>query len=331
MATQVGRSEKPETRIGRIIRAEEFGVVVAIIGVVIVAISLTPNFAVGTNINTIVQQISYVAICAAGMSLVVICGEIDLSIGSIYGLGAVMYTWLSVKVDLPILPSIILTLILGVFIGWLNGYVSVKLNIPSFVVTLAGLGALRGATLLISSGVPIYAKESKTFTALVGGSFMGISSQVFWMLALCTIVGVILAKTKFGSDLYAIGGNKIAAQNAGINVSKVKIQSFMISSFLATWAGIMLVGWLGSSNPLTGQGSELLIVGAIAVGGASLFGGSGTILGATLGAFVGGLITNVLVLVGVNGNWTFVANGLLILAAVVINTLVRQKRKTLRT
>jgi len=151
------------------------------------------------------------------------------------------------------------------------------------------------------------------------------------MLALCTIVGVVLAKTKFGSDLYAIGGNKVAAQNAGINVAKVKIQSFMISSFLATWAGIMLVGWLGSSNPLTGQGQELLIVGAIAVGGASLFGGSGTILGATLGAIVGGLITNVLVLVGVNGNWTFVANGLLILAAVVINTLVAKKRKTLRT
>ncbi|NBU56932.1 MAG: ABC transporter permease [Actinobacteria bacterium] len=331
MATKVERPEKPETRIGRILRAEEFGVVVAIIGVVVVAISLTPNFAVGTNINTILQQISYVAICAAGMSLVVICGEIDLSIGSIYGLGAVMYTWLSVKLDWPVLPSIVLTLILGVFIGWLNGYVSVRLNIPSFVVTLAGLGALRGAILLIAGGVPIYAKESKTFTALVGGSFLGISSQVFWMLALCTIVGVILAKTKFGSDLYAIGGNKVAAQNAGINVSKVKIQSFIISSFLATWAGIMLVGWLGSSNPLTGQGSELLIVGAIAVGGASLFGGSGTILGATLGAIVGGLITNVLVLVGVNGNWTFVANGLLILAAVVINTLVRKKRKTLRT
>jgi ribose transport system permease protein len=321
MSNKAKRLDRHETRIGRILRAEEFGVVVAIVGIVIVAMSLTPNFAVGTNVNTILQQVSYVAICAAGMSLVIICGEIDLSIGSIYGLGAVMYTWLSMKMDWPIIPSIVVTLILGVFLGWLNGYISVKLNIPSFVVTLAGLGALRGATLLISEGVPIYAKESKAFSGLVGGSFLGISAQVYWMLALCTIVGVVLAKTKFGSDLYAIGGNKVAAQN----------QSFMISSFLATWAGIMLVGWLGSSNPLTGQGLELLIVGAIAVGGASLFGGSGTILGATLGAIVGGLITNVLVLTGVNGNWTFVANGLLILAAVVINTLVAQKRKTLRT
>jgi ribose transport system permease protein len=331
MSNKAKRLDRHETRIGRILRAEEFGVVVAIVGIVIVAMSLTPNFAVGTNVNTILQQVSYVAICAAGMSLVIICGEIDLSIGSIYGLGAVMYTWLSMKMDWPIIPSIVVPLILGVFLGWLNGYISVKLNIPSFVVTLAGLGALRGATLLISEGVPIYAKESKAFSGLVGGSFLGISAQVYWMLALCTIVGVVLAKTKFGSDLYAIGGNKVAAQNAGINVAKVKIQSFMISSFLATWAGIMLVGWLGSSNPLTGQGLELLIVGAIAVGGASLFGGSGTILGATLGAIVGGLITNVLVLTGVNGNWTFVANGLLILAAVVINTLVAQKRKTLRT
>jgi ribose transport system permease protein len=325
------QSEKPLGTIGKILRAKEFGVVVAIVSIVIVAISLTPNFAVGSNINTIIQQVSYVAICAAGMSMVVIGGEIDLSIGSIYGMGAVMFTWLSKNMDWPILPSVVVTLLLGLFIGWLNGYISVKLNIPSFVVTLAGLGALRGAVLLLSGSVPIYAKESKPFSALVGGSFFGISAQVFWMLAICTIIGVTLAKTKFGSDLYAIGGSKVAAQNAGINVSRVKIQSFMLSGFMSTWAGIMLVGWLGSSNPLTGQGNELLIVGAIAVGGASLFGGSGTILGTTLGAIVGGLITNVLVLVGVNGNWTFVANGSLILGAVVINTLVAKKRNTLRT
>jgi ribose/xylose/arabinose/galactoside ABC-type transport system permease subunit len=140
-------------------------------------------------------------------------------------------------------------------------------------------------------------------------------------------VGILLAKTKFGSDLYAIGGSKTAAANAGINVHRVKIKAFMLSSFLASWAGIMLVGWLGSSNPLTGQGFELLVVAAIAVGGASLFGGSGTVLGTTLGAIIGGLITNVMVLIGINGNWVFVANGLLILAAVMINTYVSKRRK----
>ena len=113
MSNKAKRLDRHETRIGRILRAEEFGVVVAIVGIVIVAMSLTPNFAVGTNINTILQQVSYVAICAAGMSLVIICGEIDLSIGSIYGLGAVMYTWLSIKMDWPIIPSIVVIILVS--------------------------------------------------------------------------------------------------------------------------------------------------------------------------------------------------------------------------
>jgi ribose transport system permease protein len=315
----------------RLIHANEFGVGVAIALIVAIAIPLTPNFLVGSNINTVLQQISYVAIAAAGMSLVIISGEIDLSIGSIYGLAAVMFTWLSTNMNWPIIPSLILSLLLGAFLGWLNGIISTKLNIPSFVVTLAGLGALRGVALLLSGGVPIYATESPTFSSLVGGSWLGISSQVFWMVGICGLVGLLLAKTKFGSDLYAVGGSKVAAANAGIDVHRVKIKAFMLSGFLAAWAGIMLVGWLGSSNPLTGQGFELLIVAAIAVGGASLFGGTGTILGTTLGAIIGGVITNVMVLVGINGNWTFVANGLLILGAVMINTYAAKRRKMSRS
>lgn len=315
----------------RIALANEFGVAVAIGIIISVAVSLTPNFLVGSNINTILQQISYVAIVASGMTLVIIAGEIDLSIGSIYGLSAVLFTWLASSMDWPILPSVMLAVLFGGFLGWLNGIVTTKLNIPSFVVTLAGLGALRGVSLLLSGGVPLYAKESLWFSSLVGGSWLGISAQVFWMIGICGVVGIILKKTQFGSDIYAVGGNKIAAANAGINVHLVKIKVFTISGLLAGWSGVMLVGWLGSSNPLTGQGFELLVVAAIAVGGASLFGGTGTILGTVLGAVTGGVITNVMVLVGINGNWNFVANGLLILGAVMVNTYAAKRRKSAYT
>jgi ribose transport system permease protein len=311
----------------RIVRAREFGVALATAIIVMIAVPLTPNFLVGSNINTVLQQISYVAIAGAGMTLVIISGEIDLSIGAIYGLTSVMFTWLATNWNWPIIPSALVALALGVFIGFLNGIIVTKFNIPSFVVTLAGMGGLRGVALLLSGGVPIYGKQSNTFQSFVGGSWFGISAQVYWMAGICAAAALLLAKTKFGSDLYAVGGSKIAAANAGINVHRVKIKAFMLSSFLASWAGVMLVGWLGSSNPLTGQDLALLIVAAIAVGGASLFGGSGTILGTTLGAIIGGLITNVLVLIGINGNWIFVANGLLILAAVMINTYVSKRRR----
>lgn len=314
--------------LNRFVRREEFGILCATIALIFVAAIFADGFLDPANLLSIAQQIAIVTIVAVGMTYVIVAGEIDLSVGSMYGFLAIFFAWTIRDIGIPVGGAIPLVLIVGTLIGTLNGVFTTIFKIPSFVVTLAALAILRGAALLLSNGVPILGSANPAFKAITSGQPLpGLAAQTLWAIAIVLILGGVLAYTRFGSNVYSVGGNMKAAQDAGIRVKLTKILTFALTGLLCAIASLLLVGWLGSANPLTGTGFELDVIAAVVVGGAVLTGGRGSIFGTLLGAIIAGVLNNALVLAGVDGNWKQVATGLLILAAVLVNQLLPKLMK----
>ncbi len=323
--------DAPSRRL-KLVSGEEFGILVATILVILGAGTIADGFFSSENLLSIAQQIALLGIVATGMTYVIVVGEIDLSVGSQYGFLAIALAWMLHDVGIPIGPAIPLVLLLGAAIGAVNGVVTVLFQIPSFVVTLATLSILRGGALLLSEGVPLKGSADTAFRDLLAGHPLpNLSAQSVWMIGVMVIGGLVLAFTRFGSDVYSVGGNPKAARDAGINVSRVKVTCFALAGALAGLAAIIMVAWLGSANPLTGTGFELSVIAAVVVGGASLTGGKGTVFGTLLGAIIAGVLSNALVLAGIDGNWQQVATGALILVAVLLNKLVANRAARART
>lgn len=323
-----------DTEVGfmrRLFRAHEFGVLLATTAIFLYCALFVDHFLTSSNLLSVAQQIAFTGIIGTGMTLLIIAGEIDLSVGSQFGFLSVVMAYTINQWKLPLLVLAILVILLGAFIGLVYGLVTTTFHVPSFVVTLAGLGILRGLALLVTGGVPIQGSTSPLYHSLVGGNTIGsLAAQTIWMTVVMVIAGLILSRTKFGYDVYATGGNAQAATHAGIRAVRVKIICFCLTGSLSGLAGVILVGWLGSANPLTGNGFELSVIAAVVVGGASLAGGVGSVVGTLCGALVAGLIGNALVLLGVDGNWQQVATGGLIMAAVLINRLVATRQSAMR-
>lgn len=323
-------ADRPPSWPQRVVRAHEFGVLAATLLIFLCCAAFVDNFLTGPNLLSVAQQIAIIGIVGTGMTFLVVAGEIDLSVGSQYGLLSVLMAWSITEIGVPVAGAIPLVLLTGALIGLVQGLITTVLAVPSFVVTLAGLAVFRGAALLIADGQPVTGSKNALFHSITGGSAVGsLAAQTLWMAAIMGLAGWVLSRTKFGYDVYAVGGNPAAARNAGIPVARTKIACFVLTGTLAGIAAILLVGWLGSANPLTGTGFELSVIAAVVVGGAGLTGGVGSITGTLLGAVVAGLISNALVLFGIDGNWQQVATGLLILGAVLVNRAVAVRQAAL--
>ncbi|HVK23157.1 MAG TPA: ABC transporter permease [Actinokineospora sp.] len=330
-ATATERVDAAGNPLRRLVGAHEFGVLSATVLLFLFCAFGVDNFLTSDNLLSVAQQIAFIGIIGTGMTLLIIAGEIDLSVGSQYGFLSIVMAYTVTEMGLPVLPAALLVIGFGAVIGLAQGLLTTLAQVPSFVVTLAGLAILRGAALLVTGGEPIQGSESETYHDIVSGFPIGtLAAQTLWMAAVMLGFGWVLAKTKFGYDVYATGGNVKAAVNAGISANRVKVLCFCVTGALCGLAAVVLVGWLGSANPLTGSGIELSVIAAVVVGGASLTGGVGSIVGTLLGALVAGLIGNALALLGVDGNWQQVATGVLILAAVLINRVVAKRQAALR-
>lgn len=331
-ATPTFATDDAPSRRLKLVSGEEFSILVATVLVVVGAGVVADGFFSSENLFSIAQQIALLGIVATGMTYVIVVGEIDLSVGSQYGFLAIAMAWMLHDVGIPVGPAIPLVLLLGAAIGALNGVVTVAFGIPSFVVTLASLSILRGGALILSDGVPLQGSSNQGFRDVMAGHPLpNLSAQTLWMVGVMVALGLVLAFSRFGSDVYSVGGNAKAARDAGINVSRTKIACFAIAGALAGLAAVIMVAWLGSANPLTGTGFELSVIAAVVVGGASLSGGKGTVFGTLLGAIIAGVLSNALVLAGIDGNWQQVATGALILVAVLLNKLVANRAARART
>ncbi|GGG04002.1 hypothetical protein GCM10010916_21310 [Paenibacillus abyssi] len=276
------------------------------------------------NLLNIALQTSIVAIVAIGQTYVIIKGGIDLSVGSIAALSGVIAAQMMTSGS-PIWIAVIVGIVGGIVCGLLNGAIISYGNIPPFIATLGMMGIARGAVLVITDGTPVSGLP-RSYGVLGGGTVFGIPMPVILMVIISIIMAVILSRSRFGRSVYAIGSNEKAAFLSGINVNKTKLGVYALSGMLAGIAGIILTSRLISAAPTAGQNYELDAIAAAVIGGASLSGGVGTIVGTLIGAFIMGILRNGLNLLGVSYYWQQIAIGIVIVGAVYIDTL-RQKAK----
>jgi len=308
-------------------RFNERGVLLVLIGLCIILSIVTPNFRQVTNVINITRQIAEISIAAIGMTYVIIVAEIDLSIGSVYGLCAMIAgKMLGRNISIPLV--IIMAIAVGAAIGLFNGAITTKLKVPAFIVTLSVLALARGAVMFLAEGysLSVFPTSANPFFA-IGGNIGRIPIQIFIMFVLLTIAGIILAKTTFGFKIYATGGNKVAAQLTGINTDRIKIYCFMICGATAAISGIISLAYLQSVHPSAGTGREMDVIAAVIVGGTYLYGGRGTILGTFIGAAIIGVVRNGMVLIGIPAYGQEAFIGFVILIAVILDTLLRREKQ----
>jgi ribose transport system permease protein len=282
---------------------------------------INSRFMTTSNILNILRQTSINAVIATGMTFVILTGGIDLSVGSILGFsGAVAAMMLASGVDSII--AIPVALIVGLMVGALNGVLISKGKLQPFIVTLATMTMLRGATLVFTDGKPIgtgFEANSKLFAWFGNGYVLGIPVPIIVIIVAFLVALFVLTQTKIGRYVYALGGNEEATKLSGISTDKVKIFVYAISGMMAALAGIIITSRLSSAQPTAGSGYELDAIAAVVLGGTSLAGGTGTIVGTMIGALIIGVLNNALNLMDVSSYFQMLAKGSVILLAVLLD------------
>lgn len=276
-----------------------------------------PNFLTERNVVNILRQTSMIAIIGVGMTMVIIAAEVDLSVGSVAAFSGVLFAMMTAQWKIPLLFAAVLTLTVASLSGLIIGILRVTLRIPSFISSLALLTALRSAAFLLTGGFPISPLPSG-FELLGNGALGPIPVPVILMGLTYFIGFVVMANTPWGRSVYAVGGNEEAARLSGISVPRIKIGVFVISSLLAALAGLILAARLEAGQAAVAQGWELDVIAAVIIGGTSLFGGRGNILGTLLGGLFMGTLQDGMVLIGVSPFAQGVVSGVVILAAVTM-------------
>jgi len=313
-------------------------VAAALIAIMIVMSVLSSAFLSPGNLANVAKNFSFVGIVTLGITLVIITGGIDLSVGSTMALSAiacaiVMQKLSGTALDATPLLSMILSLLAGLgvalLVGLANGVLIAKLGLSPFVTTLGMLSVVRGLAYAVTEGrgqAPT-GPDVDLFYALTDGTIAGVPVAVIDLLVLAAIIGVVLHQTAFGRHVFALGGNERAAALTGIAVDRVKIAVYVLSSLSAGFAGMLMLGWLGSAPANLATGYELTIIAAAVIGGANLTGGVGGPAGAVIGALLIEVIRNGLVLAGINAYWQIVLVGCIIILAVLVDR-VRTLRMT---
>ncbi|MEJ0034156.1 MAG: ribose ABC transporter permease [Bacteroidota bacterium] len=301
---------------------------IALIILCVIISLLSDKFLTATNAWNVMRQISVNVCISVGMTLVIIAGGIDLSVGSVLALcGAVAAGLLKNGIEIPsanlyvgftVLGTIVSALLIGSILGVFNGLVITRFKVPSFVATLAMLTIARGLTMLWTGGFPV-SGLGETFAWIGTGWFIGIPVPVWISSIIVAIAILIMQKTKLGRYIYAIGGNESAATLSGIDVKKIKVIVYTIAGGLAAAGGLLVTSRLDAAQPNAGTGYELDSIAAVVIGGTSLTGGKGSIGGTVLGAIIIGVLNNGLVLLNVSPFWQQVLKGAVILAAVIID------------
>ena len=319
---------------------------IALIAVVLFFSFAAPNFLSTANVVIMAEHVALNAFLAIGMTFVIITGGIDLSVGSIVGLCGMVAGYLVLNgIDLQIGYTIyfnvveiaLITLAVGVAIGAVNGLLITRLNVAPFIATLGVLYVARGMALLSSDGRTFPNLVGKPDLGTTGFGFLGVGKLLglpvsIWILIVVALGAAYLARyTPLGRHIFAVGGNERAARISGVRVSMVKMFVYMFSGFCAAIVGLIISSELMASHPATGESFELNAIAAAVLGGTSMSGGRGTIGGTIVGAFVIGILSDGLVMMGVSSFWQMVIKGLVIIVAVVVDQAQRrlQSRVTL--
>lgn len=309
--------------IKKITDVREF-MIFSVIVVFFIGMSLaSPYFLTSVNLLAVMLGLSVEAIIAVAMTILLISGGFDMSVGSVVGFSGIVSA-MAMKADIPVPAAILLGLIVGLVVGLINGIVIAKIGINPFITTLATQSAIRGLVMVVGkqniSGLP------KSFTILGQGKIFGVQSLIIIAVILIVIGDILLRKSRFFRQNYYIGGNEKSAILSGINVIRIKIFNYALAGTMAAIAGILMTARLDSATLLSGDGMEFRIITAVIIGGASLAGGEGTVFGAFLGALLMGLITNALTLLGIDVRWNKFVVGIALLLAVMIDNYTQRRK-----
>ncbi|RKX45565.1 MAG: ABC transporter permease [Thermotogae bacterium] len=324
MSQNVEILQKKRTRIG-IFKFRESILTIVIIGLGGVLSLLTPYFLTSSNISAVLIGLSAEGLVTIGMVMVMIAGEIDLSVGGIMALSSVVAGALFLS-GVNIWLSAVVGFVLGALSGFVNGWLVGTRKINSFIITLAMMGMTRGIAYILTQGSPLaIGGVPKLFESFGGGDILGI--PIFALIFLsCAVVGEFcLRKVKPFREFYFVGSNVTSARLTGIDVGKTKMRVFILSAMLASLAGILTLSRFLVATPITGTGVELRAIAAAVIGGTSFSGGEGTILGAVLGVLIVNLINNALILLNVSVYWQSFVNGLLLLVVVLIDNFTQKR------
>lgn len=304
---------------------DKIGILLVFIVVCVIFGILNPVFFNPLNIINVIRQVSIIGVMAVGITLVILLGLIDLSVGSIVAFAGIIAAGFQVKWGGSLFLSLVIPLLVGAGIGYFNGYVSTKGGIHPFIVTLGSMSIFRGATLLIAQGKPI-SGMSPAFRFIGAGMIGPIPFPVILFLGCVIIFGIMLKRTVFGRYIYAIGGNQEAALLSGIMVDRVKILTYTILGTLSGLSALILTSRLNSGELVAGQGYELDVIASVVIGGTSMMGGEGGVYGTLIGALLIGVISNGLNLLGVQPYWQMMVKGTIIILAVLMDRMKRRFR-----
>ena len=289
-------------------------------------------FTVGNLLN-VVRNVSMQGVIAFGMTMVIISGEIDLSVGSAVAFSGCLAAWatgflagppVSLPMPLAILLAVLVSLAAGLAVGSFTGFLRVRFRVPTFITTLAWLTVLKGAAELITNGFPL-TPFPEWYNEIGGGYLWVIPVPAIVFVATFAVIHVLMGYTAFGRAIYAVGGNAEAARLSGINVGRVKVLVMGLVAGLAAMSGIMQSSQIMSGTAATAKGWELDVIAAVIIGGTSLMGGSGTVWGTLIGIVFLGVLGNGMTLLNISEYWQHVVQGALILAAVLINLAPSRK------
>lgn len=298
----------------------QYGIYIAFLLLCILFAIMNPLFLTPGNLINIVRQVSFNAILAMGMLMVIIIGGIDLSVGSVVALAAVV-TASFVQTKNPILPvplAVLVGLAIGAACGFFNGVIITKGKLAPFIVTMVSMTMARGVAQLFTKGRPVTGLLEQ-FDFLGAGFIMGIPVPIYILVVVIIITHFILNFTRTGRYIYAVGGNEPAAEASGLKVHRIKIMVYTFSGMMAGLVGIILTARLNSASPVLGNGYELDAIAAVVIGGASMNGGKGRVIGTVVGALIIGTISNGLDILNVSSYWQQIIKGIIILVAVLLD------------
>ena len=313
-----------KTAIGKYLISNS-GILVGLVVIILFFTIATDKFFTDTNIINVLRQISVNAIVAFGMTYVILIGGIDLSVGSIMAVTGCLGVIMCVA-GVPVIIAMLVAVILGIIIGFINGFVISKMKLPAFIATLAMMTIASGTAKLITGGKPT--RFENEFFEAIGNGYLGpIPIPVIIMAIVFIIMAIILNKSKFGRFVYAVGGNRQAAEFSGIKITRVEIKVYTLSGLLAGLAGVITASRMSSGQPTAGEGQELDAIAAVVLGGTSFVGGEGHIGGTIIGALIIGILNNGLNLIQVSSYWQLVVKGVVIILAVYVDMIRKGREK----
>lgn len=302
----------------------KLGIYVILILIFIFFAVCTDSFLSVKNLLNIGRQVSMIGICAVGMTMVLLTGGIDISVGAIIALTGVICSMLVVESGVPLIPAILIAVFIGTFCGFFVGFMVTKFDVPPLIATLAMQTIARGLAYILTGGIPVYGLPDST--RFIGqGYVLGIPTPLIIMVLIFAVGYWLLEQTRFGRHIYAIGGNEEVARLSGINVTVRKIQIYSLSGLFASIAGIIMLSRINSGQPAVAEGFEMDVITGAVLGGVSVAGGEGRILNVVAGVLVMGILSNGMILLNLDEYWQWVVKGLVLFVAVAFDNV--QKRK----